>query len=173
MAAVTSAGASSGVTCPALSISTIREAGIARAMAFISAAVEIASCRPTISSVGQSICGSSGVKFGRSARPPRRGRVTDRIAGKDDLPQMIDHFRLALQRGGGQEAGQHRVGQEPAPFALQPLGRFQSPRGGLGRVGRGLRVAENQPGQPRPMRLERNERPRSLPSTARRARSAR
>ena len=69
IARFTSAGASSGVTWPALSISTIREAGIARAMAFISAMVEIASCRPTISSVGQSIRGNSGAKFGRSARP--------------------------------------------------------------------------------------------------------
>ena len=44
------------------------------------------------------------------------------------------------------------------PSRSETQGRFQPPRRCLGRVGRGLRVAEHQPGQPRPMRLKETER---------------
>ena len=160
--------------CPASSISTIREPpGSPRAMAAISAGGGDGILPSHDHQRGQSICGSSGVKSGRSARPAAAAANPAAIAAKDDLPQAIDHFGSPRQRGGREQLGQHRLGQHAGAFPLDPRGRLAARGGGLRRIGRRPGVAQHQPAEPRTDAPGRTAWPRSRPSTARPARPAR
>ena len=153
MASASSSAASNGVTCPAPS------SWISRAGDLPAHGTHLGRRREGVVPAHDQQRGT--IDPGQQPRAvwaigqaPQRSGVANRIAGKNHLPQSIDDLRTSLQRGGRQQARNHGISQKTRAFQLYPPGRFQAPRGHLGRSRRSPRVAENQSGQVRPIDLE-------------------